>query len=46
MQTYLEQLIKNLVIFSLDINILMQNDASEKRLFDPTVLAIDYHWPI
>ncbi len=46
MQTPLEQLMKDLVSYSLDVNILVQSDAPEKRLFNPAVLAIDYHWPI
>ena len=46
MQPYLEQLIKNLVSYSLDVNIPVQSNASEKQLFDLAVSAIDYYWPI
>ncbi len=34
---------KDLVRYSLDVNIQVQSDAPEKRLFDLVVLAIDYH---
>ncbi len=37
---------KDLVSYSLDVNIPVRNDAPERRLFDLAVLAIDYHWPI
>ena len=37
---------KDLVCCSLDINIPMQSNAAERRLFDRTVEAIDYYCPI
>ncbi len=45
-QPHLEQLMKDLVSYSLDVNIPVRSDAPERRLFDLTVLAIDYHRPI
>ena len=45
-QTHLKQLIKDLVCCSLNINIPVQNDAAERRLFDHAVEAIDYYWPV
>ncbi len=46
MQPHLEQLIKDLVSYSLDVNIAMRSNATERRLFDLAISAIDYHWPI
>ena len=37
---------KDLVSYSLDINILVQSDIPEKRRFNFTVLIIDYDRPI
>ncbi len=37
---------KDLVSYSLDINILVQSDVSEKKLFYLTILAIDYYRPL
>ncbi len=37
---------KDLVSYSLDVNIPVRSDAPERRLFDLVVSAIDYHWPI
>lgn len=37
---------KDLVSYLLDINISMQSDATEKRLFNFVVLAINYYWYI
>ncbi len=34
---------KDLVSYSLDVNIPVQSDAPERRLFDLAVLAIDYY---
>ncbi len=45
-QPYLEQLMKDLVSYSLDVNIPVQSDVPERRLFDLAVSAIDYHRPI
>ncbi len=46
MQPYLEQLIKDLVRYSLDVNIPVQSDAPKKRLCDLAISVIDYHRPI
>ncbi len=43
MQPHLEQLIKDLVSYLLDFNILVQSDTPEKKLFGLAVLAINYH---
>ena len=45
-QLYLKQLMKDLVCCSLDVNIPVQSDAAEKRLFNCAVEAIDYYCPI
>ncbi len=45
-QPHLEQLMKDLVSYSLDVNILVRSNAPERRLFNLAVLAIDYHRPI
>ena len=45
-QLYLEQLMKDLVSYSLNINISVQSNTCEKKLFDLAVLAIDYYRPI
>ncbi len=37
---------KDLVSYSLDVNIPLQSNAPERRLFDLVVPAIDYHRPI
>ncbi len=37
---------KDLITYSLDVNIPVQSNVPEKRLFDLAVSAIDYHWPI
>ena len=37
---------KDLVSYSLEVNILMQSNISKKKLFDLVILAIDYYWPI
>ena len=37
---------KNLICCSLDINIPVQSNAAQKRLFDRTVEAIDYYYPV
>ncbi len=37
---------KDLVSYSLDVNIPVRSDAPERRLFDLAVSAIDYHRPI
>ncbi len=37
---------KDMVSYSLHVNILVRSYAPEKRLFDPLVLAIYYHRPI
>ncbi len=37
---------KYLVSYSLDVNIQVQSNAPEKRLFDLAVWAINYHRPI
>lgn len=42
MQTHLEQLMKDLVDYLLDVNIPMQSNATGKRLFNLSVLAIHY----
>lgn len=42
-QTHLEQLMKDLISYSLNINILEQSNIPEKRLFDLAVLTIDYY---
>ena len=46
MQPHLELLMKDLISYLLDINIPMQSNAFKKRLFNFTILAIDYYWPI
>ncbi len=45
-QPHLEQLMKDLVSYSLDVNIPVRSDTPERRLFDLAVSAIDYHRPI
>ncbi len=45
-QPHLEQLIKDLVSYSLDVNIPMRSVAHERRQIDLAVSAIDYHRPI
>ncbi len=45
-QPNMEQLMKDLVSYSLNVNILVQNEAPERRIFDLAVLAINYHRPI
>ncbi len=45
-QPHFEQLMKDLVSYSLDVNIPLRSDAPERRLFNLAVLAIDYHRPI
>ena len=45
-QPHLEQLMKDLVCCSLDVNIPVQSDAAERRLFDRAVGAIDYYCPV
>ena len=45
-QPHLEQLMKDLVSYSLDINIPVQSDVPERQLFNLAVLSIDYYWPI
>ncbi len=37
---------KDLVSYSLDVNIPVRSNAPERRLFDLAVSAIDYHRPI
>ena len=37
---------KDLIYYSLDINILVQSNATEKRLFNRTVEVIDYYCPV
>ena len=37
---------KDLFNFLLNDNIQVQNNISEKRLYNLTILAIDYYWPI
>ena len=37
---------KDLVCCSLDVNIPVQSDAAERRLFDRVVEAIDYYYPV
>ncbi len=37
---------KDLISYSLDINIPVQNNVPEKKPFNLVDLAIDYHWPI
>ena len=37
---------KDLVCCSLDVNIPVQNDAAEKRLFDYVIETIDYYCPV
>ncbi len=37
---------KDLVSYSLDVNIPVRSDAPERKLFDLAVSAIDYHRPI
>ncbi len=37
---------KDLISYSLDVNILVRSNAPERRLFDLAILAIDYHQPI
>ncbi len=46
MQPRLKQLMKDLVSYSLDVNISVQSDVPEKRRFDLVISAIDYYWPI
>lgn len=43
MQPHLEQLIKDLVCCSLDVNILVQSDVAERKLFNRAVEAIGYY---
>ena len=45
-QLYLKQLMKDLVCCLLDVNIPVQSDAAERRLFDRTIEIIDYYCPI
>ena len=45
-QPHLEQLIKDLVCYSLDVNIPFQSNAAERRLFERVVEAIDYYCPV
>ena len=42
----MEHLIKDLISYSSDVNIPVQNNAFKKRFFDLAVLTIDYHRPI
>ena len=45
-QPHFKQQIKDLVCCSLDVNILVQSNAAERRLFDCAVEAIDYYCPV
>lgn len=35
-----------MISYSLDVNILVRNNAPKKRLFDPTISAIEHYQPI